>query len=75
MIVSANKPGFFAKTDPIYRVVDEAESLLRPHYGKLEAGDVYFGGNARLVEDSLGAIGRLLAAMKLWRGPVRREEA
>ncbi|MGI9599114.1 MAG: HAD-IG family 5'-nucleotidase [Acidimicrobiales bacterium] len=54
VIVSANKPGFFAKTDPIYRVVDEAESLLRPHHGKLEAGDVYFGGNARLVEDSLG---------------------
>ena len=54
VIVSANKPGFFAKTDPIYRVVDEEESLLRPHYGPLESGAVYFGGNARLVEASLG---------------------
>lgn len=53
VIVSANKPGFFAKTDPIYRVVDEDESLLQPHYGPLESGAVYFGGNARLVEASL----------------------
>ena len=53
VIVSANKPGFFAKTDPIYRVVDEDQSLLRPHHGLLESGAVYFGGNARLVEASL----------------------
>jgi len=53
VIVSANKPAFFSKTDPIYLVVDEAESLLRPHYGALEPGHVYFGGNARLVEQSL----------------------
>ena len=53
VIVSANKPGFFSKTDPIYRVVDEDESLLRPHFGPLEPGAVYFGGNARQVEDSL----------------------
>jgi HAD superfamily 5'-nucleotidase-like hydrolase len=53
VIVSANKPGFFSKTDPIYRVVDEDQSLLRPHHGLLESGAVYFGGNARLVEESL----------------------
>jgi HAD superfamily 5'-nucleotidase-like hydrolase len=53
VIVSANKPGFFAKTDPIYRVVDEEQSLLQPHYGRLEAGSVYFGGNASLVELTL----------------------
>lgn len=57
VIVSANKPGFFAKTDPIYRVVDEDESLLKPHHGSLEPGNVYFGGNARLVEASLGTNG------------------
>ena len=50
VIVSANKPSFFEGTPPIYRVVDEAESLLRPHFGPLEPGHVYFGGNARLVE-------------------------
>ncbi|MCB0989778.1 MAG: HAD-IG family 5'-nucleotidase [Acidimicrobiales bacterium] len=54
VIVSANKPSFFEGTPPIYRVVDEAESLLRPHFGPLEPGHVYFGGNARLVEQSLG---------------------
>jgi len=54
VIVSANKPNFFAKTDPIYRVVDEDASLLKPHHGPLESGHVYFGGNARLVEASLG---------------------
>ncbi|MCP3991007.1 MAG: HAD-IG family 5'-nucleotidase [Actinomycetia bacterium] len=54
VIVSANKPRFFAHTDPLYHVVDEDRSLLRPHYGPLESGQVYFGGNARLVEQSLG---------------------
>ncbi|MGF1598483.1 MAG: HAD-IG family 5'-nucleotidase [Acidimicrobiales bacterium] len=57
VIVSANKPTFFSRNDPIYRVVDEANSLLHPHYDKLAAGDVYFGGNARLVEVSLGISG------------------
>jgi len=54
VIVSANKPRFFSHTDPIYHVVDEDRSLLQPHLGPLQAGQVYFGGNARLVEDSLG---------------------
>ena len=53
VIVSAGKPGFFSKTDPIYRVVDEEQSLLKPHHGPLESGAVYFGGNARLVEETL----------------------
>jgi len=53
VIVSANKPRFFSGNDPIYRVVDEAESLLLPHSGPLEPGHVYFGGNANLVEQSL----------------------
>ncbi|MEL7158027.1 MAG: HAD-IG family 5'-nucleotidase [Actinomycetota bacterium] len=57
VIVSANKPRFFAGSDPIYHVVDEEQSLLHPHYGTLEPGQVYFGGNARLVERSLGISG------------------
>ena len=54
VIVSANKPKFFSDRLPIYRVVDEDESLLLPHGGVLEQGQVYFGGNARLLEESLG---------------------
>jgi len=57
VIVSANKPRFFSQTDPIYQVVDEEQSLLKPYYGSLEPGHVYFGGNARLVEKSLGISG------------------
>ena len=57
VIVSANKPRFFVEADPIYRVVDEDESLLHPHSGPLLPGQVYFGGNARLVEESLGLDG------------------
>ena len=57
VIVSANKPRFFSGYDPIYRVVDEDESLLLPHTGPLEAGHVYFGGNAHLVEESLDVSG------------------
>ncbi len=53
VIVSANKPRFFVGSDPLYRVVDEDQSLLLPHSGPLEAGAVYFGGNARLLENLL----------------------
>jgi 5'-nucleotidase len=54
VIVSAAKPRFFSHNDPIYRIVDEDRSLLEPHKGPLETGHVYFGGNARLVEHTLG---------------------
>jgi 5'-nucleotidase len=57
VIVSAAKPRFFSEAGPLYRVVDEENSLLLPHYGPLEPGHVYFGGNARLVEQSLGRPG------------------
>ncbi len=53
VIVSADKPRFFADEKQIYRVEDEERSLLKPHYGPLESGHVYFGGNARMVERSL----------------------
>jgi HAD superfamily 5'-nucleotidase-like hydrolase len=64
VIVSAAKPRFFSDSDPIYRVVDEERSLLQPHFGLLVPGNVYFGGNARLVEESLG----LSAAQLLYVG-------
>lgn len=54
VIVSAGKPRFFTSLDPVYRVVDEDRSLLQPHYSTLEPGHVYFGGNARIVEQTLG---------------------
>ena len=57
VIVSANKPYFFAHRHPFYSVVDEGLALLRPHRGRLEAGHVYFGGNAVAVEESLGLTG------------------
>ncbi len=53
VIVSAAKPRFFAERQPLYRVVDEDLSLMLPHRGPLERGHVYFGGNARLVEEAL----------------------
>ena len=54
VIVAAAKPRFFSEAGPIYRVVDEPRGLLEPHLGPLEPGIVYHGGNARMVEQSLG---------------------
>ena len=53
VIVAANKPRFFSGADQLYRVVDEAQALMLPHRGALESGHVYFGGNARLLEQAL----------------------
>lgn len=55
-IVGARKPEFFTGRAPAYEVVTE-EGLLRDHYGPLEEGRVFVGGNARLVEESLGLRG------------------
>jgi HAD superfamily 5'-nucleotidase-like hydrolase len=57
VIVSSSKPDFFTSDNPLYKVVDEEAALLRPHRGSIEAGEVFFGGNARLVEESLGLSG------------------
>lgn len=57
VIVSAAKPAFFTSSNPLYHVVDEDESLLAPHKGKVEPGNAFFGGNARLLEASLGLSG------------------
>lgn len=57
VIVSASKPEFFTSTNPLYKVVDEDRGLLEPHRGSADVGDVFYGGNARLVEESLGLSG------------------
>jgi len=54
VIVAANKPQFFANQNPLFKIVDENAGLLKPHWDDLEAGTVYFGGNALAVESSLG---------------------
>jgi HAD superfamily 5'-nucleotidase-like hydrolase len=56
VVVSARKPSFFEHPNPAFEVVDDA-GLLRPHLGKLELGRAYLGGNAALVEESLGLSG------------------
>jgi 5'-nucleotidase len=57
VIVEARKPSFFSGQQAVYRVVDEAQGLLASHHGPLETGGVYAGGDARLVESSLGLSG------------------
>ncbi len=55
-IVGAQKPDFFSVRIPAFEVVSE-DGLLRPHRGAPERGKVYVGGNAALVEKSLGLTG------------------
>lgn len=55
-IVGARKPDFFSVRMPAFEVVTE-DGLLREHYGPLRSGHVYVGGNASLVEESLGVKG------------------
>lgn len=55
-IVGARKPDFFSVQSPAFRVVSD-DGMLREHQGPLDEGEVYVGGNARLVEKSLGLQG------------------
>jgi len=57
VIVEARKPGFFSQRQASYVMTDEKEGLLRPYRGSLEPGHVYVGGDAPLVESSLGLSG------------------
>jgi HAD superfamily 5'-nucleotidase-like hydrolase len=57
VVVSSAKPGFFTSSNPLYRVVDEERGLLAPHSGPLVSGGVFYGGNAQLLEESLGLTG------------------
>lgn len=55
-IVNARKPAFFTAQPPAFEVVSD-DGLLREHFGPLERGKTYVGGNAALVEASLGVRG------------------
>lgn len=57
VICEARKPGFFSQRQASYIMIDEKEGLLRPHRGSMEPGHVYVGGDAPLVETSLGLSG------------------
>jgi 5'-nucleotidase len=57
IIVDARKPGFFSGRQASYQVTDEEQGLLRPHRGDLKPGGVFVGGDAQLVESSLGLSG------------------
>jgi 5'-nucleotidase len=57
VVVDARKPSFFTDAYPLLELVDE-QGLLRPCTGnELRRGGVYYGGNARLLEDHLGVSG------------------
>ncbi|WP_412061868.1 HAD-IG family 5'-nucleotidase [Rubrivirga sp. IMCC45206] len=59
-IVGARKPAFFDQQAPAFEVVGEDEegrAVLRTVNGVLEEGRAYVGGNAALVEASLGLRG------------------
>lgn len=55
-IVGARKPAFFSEQAPAFEVVSD-DGTLRPVAGQLEEGKAYWGGNAALVEASLGLRG------------------
>jgi 5'-nucleotidase len=57
VIVDARKPAFFSGRHAVYRLVDEQRGYLQPHRGALELGEAYVGGDALLVESSLGLSG------------------
>jgi 5'-nucleotidase len=54
VVVAAAKPRFFSATEPAFRMVDATRGLFIPHYGPYAEGEVYHGGCARVVEESLG---------------------
>ncbi len=56
VIVRARKPDFFTYPMPAFDVVDEGD-LLREHRGAMQPGHVYVGGNAHILEKSLGLRG------------------
>jgi 5'-nucleotidase len=56
VVVAASKPAFFERRNTVLEVVSD-DGLLRPHVGLLAPGKAYFGGDALLVERSLGVSG------------------
>ena len=58
VIVAARKPTFFTREDPVYRIVDSDEGLLKEHTGPLQPTEAYHGGNASMVEAAFGLSGQ-----------------
>lgn len=56
VIVQARKPEFFMQRSPVFRIVTE-DGLCAPSLGPLVLGNSYLGGDAMLVEKSLGVSG------------------
>ncbi len=57
VVVAAAKPTFFETTVPSFRMVDPARGLFIPHHGPYVEGEVYHGGCAAAVEESLDLAG------------------
>ncbi|PSK98676.1 HAD superfamily 5'-nucleotidase-like hydrolase [Haloactinopolyspora alba] len=57
VVVSAAKPRFFSENEPAFQVVDTERGLLTPHRGPFRTGEIYHGGGAHHVEQSLGLTG------------------
>ncbi|NNE43613.1 MAG: HAD family hydrolase, partial [Gemmatimonadetes bacterium] len=57
IIVSARKPAFFGRGNPLYEIVDEKSGHLKPTIGHLGEGGLYHGGSAAIVEQHLGLEG------------------
>jgi len=51
VIIQARKPSFFTDSNPIFEVIND-QGHLRPLVGLPQAGGVYLGGHAGLVEPS-----------------------
>ncbi|MDQ3037654.1 MAG: HAD-IG family 5'-nucleotidase [Myxococcota bacterium] len=58
VIAAARKPAFFTERAPAFEVIDD-EGRLMTVSGNLVTGKHYLGGNARLLEASLGVPGEL----------------
>ncbi len=56
VIVQARKPEFFMQKSPLFRIVTD-EGLLAPSIGPIVMGNLYLGGDAMMVEKSLGFSG------------------
>ncbi|PKN58648.1 MAG: HAD family hydrolase [Deltaproteobacteria bacterium HGW-Deltaproteobacteria-14] len=56
VIIQARKPSFFTDSNPIFEVIND-QGHLRPLVGLPQAGGVYLGGHAGLVEQALGLSG------------------
>lgn len=56
VVVQARKPAFFSNRNPVFQLVSD-EGTLKPYVGQLKPGGTYLGGDARLIEESLGVRG------------------